>query len=56
MTVVTPNRMIAEDDPAGGVCGPKRALWISEAGGLTQFGAFVEILPPGSHSVFLNTQ
>ena len=42
--------MIAEDVPEESVCGPGRALWISEAGGLTQFGAFVEILPPGSRS------
>ena len=27
-----------------------QAEWISEAGGLTQFGAFVETLPPGSLS------
>lgn len=37
---------VRRDDPADSTCGPKRALWISEAGGLTQFGAFVEILPP----------
>lgn len=39
-----------EQDPADHPCGPKRTHWISEAGGLTQFGAFVEILPPGSRS------
>ncbi len=50
MTVITADRMIVEEDPAGGPCGPKRTEWISEAGGLTQFGAFVEILPPGSRS------
>lgn len=27
-----------------------RTLWISEAGGLTQFGAFIEILQPGAQS------
>ena len=31
-------------------CGPYRALLLSDTGGLTQFGAFVEILPPGSAS------
>ena len=31
-------------------CGPYRALLFSDAGGLSQFGAFVEILPPGSSS------
>jgi uncharacterized cupin superfamily protein len=29
---------------------PDRLGWISEAGGLTQFGAFVEILQPGSRT------
>ncbi|WP_245297247.1 cupin domain-containing protein [Rhizobium oryziradicis] len=30
--------------------GPYEALLLSDAGGLTQFGAFVETLPPGSRS------
>ena len=34
------------DDP----CGPYAAELYSDTGGLTQFGAFVEILPPGSRS------
>jgi len=47
----TPDRFIVEvDDNAGGGCGPKRTEWISEAGGLTQFGALIEMLPPGSRS------
>lgn len=37
-------------DGAGNVCGPCEALLFSDSGGLTQFGAFVEILPPGSWS------
>ena len=37
-------------DGAGNPCGPYRALLFSDAGDLTQFGAFVEILPPGSRS------
>ena len=48
MPAVTPAEMIEEE--TGGVCGPSRALWISAAGDLTQFGAFVEILEPGSRS------
>jgi uncharacterized cupin superfamily protein len=32
------------------VCGPSQSYWISEAGGLTQFGALIEVLPPGSRS------
>ena len=50
MPVITPAQTIIEDDPAGGPCGAKRALRISDTGGLTQFGAYVEILPPGSSS------
>lgn len=37
-------------DGAGNPCGPYRALLLSDTGGLTQFGAFIEILPPGSSS------
>lgn len=37
-------------DGAGNPCGPFEALLFSDAGGLTQFGAFLEILPPGSRS------
>jgi uncharacterized cupin superfamily protein len=50
MTVITPDRMVEEQLPADSLCGPNRSLWISEAGGLTQFGALIEILPPGSRS------
>jgi uncharacterized cupin superfamily protein len=50
MTVITPDRMIVEDVPSNGPCGLNRTLWISEAGGLTQFGALIEVLPPGSRS------
>jgi uncharacterized cupin superfamily protein len=42
--------MIVEDVPSNGPCRPNRTLWISEAGGLTQFGALIEVLPPGSRS------
>ncbi|MGE0716105.1 MAG: cupin domain-containing protein [Alphaproteobacteria bacterium] len=49
MPAITPDRMVAEEG-VNGVCGPVRSLWISEAGGLTQFGALIEILPPGSRS------
>jgi len=37
-------------DGAGNPCGPFRAILLSDTGGLTQFGAFIEILPPGSRS------
>ena len=38
------------DDGVGNPCGPFRALLFSDSGGLTQFGAFEEILPSGSSS------
>ncbi|MCJ8333339.1 MAG: cupin domain-containing protein [Epibacterium sp.] len=38
------------DDGMGNPCGPYRAILFSDSGGLTQFGAFEEILPPGSSS------
>lgn len=38
------------DDGSGHPCGPYRTLLFSDSGGLTQFGAFEEILPPGSSS------
>lgn len=50
MPVITPDRMIRENVSGGTPCGPNTSYWISEAGGLTQFGALVEILPPGSKS------
>lgn len=37
-------------DEVDGFCGPAEALLFSDTGGLTQFGAFEEILPPGSAS------
>jgi uncharacterized cupin superfamily protein len=41
---------IEVEDSDGPATGPSRALLLSDTGGLTQFGAFVEILPPGSRS------
>jgi uncharacterized cupin superfamily protein len=51
MPIVTPETVQVEtitvnDTP----CGPATGLRFSDTGGLTQFGAFVEILPPGSRS------
>jgi uncharacterized cupin superfamily protein len=51
MPALTPAQFISEDLPA--LDDPQqtdRTLWISQAGGLTQFGAFVEELAPGSRS------
>lgn len=50
MPAFQPGEFVAEEVGPGGPCGPNRSLWISEAGGLTQFGALIEILPPGSKS------
>lgn len=50
MTAMTPDRFVAEESPAKGTSELNRTLWISEAGGLTQFGAFIEVLQPGSRS------
>ncbi len=44
MPALTPEQFVEETSDTA------RTLWISEAGGLTQFGAFVEILQPGAHS------
>lgn len=44
---------VTDDSPhpvLGGGLGPYRAQLISDPGGLTQFGAFIEELPPGSVS------
>ncbi|MEH1918242.1 cupin domain-containing protein [Nostoc sp.] len=50
MTVITPDRFVVEESPSHAAHEPNRTLWISEAGGLTQFGAFIEVLQPGSRS------
>jgi len=50
MPAITPDRFQSEENPADGSSTPNRTLWISEPGGLTQFGAFIEILQPGSRS------
>jgi len=50
MPVITPDRRLVEEDSDDSFCGAKRSEWISEAGRLTQFGALIETLPPGSRS------
>lgn len=50
MTVLRPADLQVEHAPADSCCGPSRLLWISEPARLTQFGAFIEELPPGSQS------
>ncbi len=50
MPVITPDHFLCEESAAEGLSEPNRTLWISEAGELTQFGAFIEVLQPGSRS------
>lgn len=50
MPVITPDRFVSEESSAERSSEPNRTLWISEAGELSQFGAFIEVLQPGSRS------
>ncbi|MBZ2208380.1 cupin domain-containing protein [Massilia soli] len=46
----TPESFIKEENQGQGGGAPDQVHWISEAGGLTQFGSYLEILQPGSCS------
>lgn len=50
MPVFTPDQLLTESAPAAGSTEPNQRRWISEVGELSQFGAFVEVLQPGSRS------
>lgn len=51
MPKITPDTVQRKSGAAGqSPCGPYEALFFSDSGGLTQFGALVETLPPGSRS------
>ena len=50
MPVFKPDQLVAEVSAVEGSTEPNQTLWISEAGGLTQFGAFIEVLQPGCRS------
>ena len=53
--VTLPPVQVAEDAAhpiLGGGLGPYSYQLLSDPGGLTQYGAFIEILPPGSRSSF----
>lgn len=50
MPVFCLNQLVAEVNPVEGSTEPNQTLWISEAGELTQFGAFIEVLQPGCRS------
>lgn len=49
MSVITPDQMLVEIE-SDRQCGERQTHWISEPGKLTQFGAFVQHLPPGSRT------
>lgn len=50
MPVFTPDQLVTEANTMEGATEPDLRLWISETGGLTQFGAFVEVIQPRSRS------
>lgn len=50
MPVITPHDFVTEGREPGDVCGPARTHCISDVAGLTQFGALIEVLEPGSLS------
>lgn len=54
MPVFKPEQFISESFVLAGACQPNHNHWISEAGGLAQFGVFVEELAPGSRSSLLH--
>jgi len=49
MTVVRQEDQLVEIENDQ-ICGVRHTHWISEPGGLSQFGALVQVLPPGSFS------
>ena len=50
MPIFKPSQFVSEINPVEGSAHPNETLWISEAGGLAQFGAFIEVLQPGCRS------
>ena len=50
MTALAKDSFLKEEELAEGASMPSQRLWISETGGLTQFGAFIEVLAPGTTS------
>jgi uncharacterized cupin superfamily protein len=50
MPVFTSSQLKEEETVIDASPDPIRSFWISEVGGLTQFGAFIECLPPNASS------
>lgn len=50
MPVIRPESFLVEEVSSSDGSPPNRDLWISEPGGLTQFGAFLQEIQPGACS------
>lgn len=50
MPVIRSESFLVEETSSSSVSAPNRDLWISEPGGLTQFGAFMQEIQPGARS------
>lgn len=50
MPAFKPEQFVTETTPVEGHTAPNQTQWISEAGELTQFGTFIEVLQPGCRS------
>ena len=50
MPIFSEEQLFPEDVPFKRSSEPNRLMWISEVGGLNQFGSFIEILQPGGTS------
>jgi len=50
MPVIRSESFLVEETSSSSGSAPNRDLWISEPGGLTQFGAFVQEIQPGARS------
>jgi uncharacterized cupin superfamily protein len=54
MPAFSPSGFVVEDDGPDHPLGARRTEWLSEPGDLTQFGANIETLEPGSRSSILH--
>lgn len=50
MPVFTPDQLVTEVNSVEGSTESNQLRWISETGGLSQFGSFIEVLQPGCSS------
>ncbi len=54
MPTFSQSELLREETPQQEGSAPNVSLWISEVGNLSQFGAFIEFLQPGSSSSILH--